>query len=1032
MPRLDEREQTPDAVDYQKKIEAGHGRLQELNDAEQAAASAGVDQAEAFANGSNNATNAGQKVASAEDTSAQQGAGWQNNVSNASPSLGRGARVKMFMKRRGPALGIGGGLLGVAVGVMFMMQGALLQHIVGNMMEFGDWGTPAMERRFRRVMNHINNTVNPECQRSAYTCKVGRVSNKALDRMARQGIVADYNNGSAANNRVRGSGYPTKNPDSYVFRGNPDVSVPRGELSEHLRNNPRHAQQMLGRMGAMNMRFNMWSGKHMSSKFFGRFNIARSGGVADGQNQRTAGQNLGDEARARGHAANPHSGVDNSQSLSSKMNSKLGEQLDKYHRGGTYYLVAAGGCLVAKAPMLIAGVIAAEQIARIVWAVSYFVLEPESKERAERIDTNGVVDMNALDMETAATILTTPAEDEDGEMRAAVDSPLLQQAMGLGGRAPASEAFSPGLAMLQAIRAQGFIDQIVGGPCSVILNPMTMRAAQAVDYATMARRAIPLVLAADLVIEIGVRTGAANWLLSNTLGWVGTAALNTAMENLPDIEDAVGRELGDALGIGAMAFFSSGAAARHLPVLSQEDSIAWMQKMEEERQYQREMDIAALSWWDTSSRYTFLGSMQQQVQTSMVTHGSTGTGVATLAGNLLRMPAQALRPSTIAGAAAPALVDPDYCSYAPVFHLEGDEAEGIPPPGITAAGTGCYGLTPRQDAMSTQRAIDIVEVEGWVDPEVDVENAQTIDDLIDIGYIREDTAMHDYIVESCSDLGSGDYLFDATGCMLGSANTIDTEEPGYVNIGQAEDGSNIDERGAIEARGVTYDDEGEAPRADDDANLDAIPVFLLDFQIAMSFFGEDEEVADGDFESSQPQPVGEVNHDELFESSVDIACAPGTEDAGIHTGHYPTGYDILVANGNYATVDIRLCRIPGATNVFDSSRPVLVNSRVSGNFHELIQQMRNDLGHGRVSSGFRSMSEQQEIWARQGAARAAAPGKSNHQMGLAIDFQLETGNNGVSKPPGTDRVFDWLTDNAGNYGVEKLERESWHWEISPL
>jgi hypothetical protein len=85
-----------------------------------------------------------------------------------------------------------------------------------------------------------------------------------------------------------------------------------------------------------------------------------------------------------------------------------------------------------------------------------------------------------------------------------------------------------------------------------------------------------------------------------------------------------------------------------------------------------------------------------------------------------------------------------------------------------------------------------------------------------------------------------------------------------------------------------------------------------------------------------------------------------------------------------------------------------------------------------VSDGFRTWAEQTVYWEKsptnpQAVARgvatgnpAARPGRSNHQNGIAIDFN-------VSAQDG--RVFEWLTKNAWRYGfVRTVTSERWHWE----
>ena len=156
----------------------------------------------------------------------------------------------------------------------------------------------------------------------------------------------------------------------------------------------------------------------------------------------------------------------------------------------------------------------------------------------------------------------------------------------------------------------------------------------------------------------------------------------------------------------------------------------------------------------------------------------------------------------------------------------------------------------------------------------------------------------------------------------------------------------------------------------------------------------------------------------IYNDSTGIACAPGTTDAGVEVGY----------NNSVAT-PVRLCNIPNAT-VSGKNSPIQVNSRVSGAFLSLINAYMTDkkVSSLTVADSFRSMAEQQAAWAKYGAPRAAKPGYSNHQMGLAIDFQLPTGNNGATKPAGTDATYDWLTADGSKYGIGQISGEAWHWQ----
>lgn len=182
---------------------------------------------------------------------------------------------------------------------------------------------------------------------------------------------------------------------------------------------------------------------------------------------------------------------------------------------------------------------------------------------------------------------------------------------------------------------------------------------------------------------------------------------------------------------------------------------------------------------------------------------------------------------------------------------------------------------------------------------------------------------------------------------------------------------------------------------------------------------------------------------ELQSSSEDIACAAGTTDVGIQDGN---------VNGNI--VKVRLCAIPDLPSSDAESNPnsnyyiegaaglALVNSRASGTVLEMVKEMKAAGLNVAATSTFRTNQRQIDLRNSLGN-QAAPPGKSNHQIGLAIDWRISPGNqnisstcareNGYCKPP-TDPygIYAWLKENASSYGFSQYSEEFWHWEASAL
>jgi hypothetical protein len=80
----------------------------------------------------------------------------------------------------------------------------------------------------------------------------------------------------------------------------------------------------------------------------------------------------------------------------------------------------------------------------------------------------------------------------------------------------------------------------------------------------------------------------------------------------------------------------------------------------------------------------------------------------------------------------------------------------------------------------------------------------------------------------------------------------------------------------------------------------------------------------------------------------------------------------------------------------------------------------------RINSGFRTMAEQQYLYkcyqtkTCNNGNKAAKPGTSNHQNGIAIDIHMNS------------QVYSWLGENASKYGfIRAVRSEIWHWELRP-
>jgi zinc D-Ala-D-Ala carboxypeptidase len=113
----------------------------------------------------------------------------------------------------------------------------------------------------------------------------------------------------------------------------------------------------------------------------------------------------------------------------------------------------------------------------------------------------------------------------------------------------------------------------------------------------------------------------------------------------------------------------------------------------------------------------------------------------------------------------------------------------------------------------------------------------------------------------------------------------------------------------------------------------------------------------------------------------------------------------------------RLVRIPGGHRMHRDA--AVAFERMAAEAREAGQPLL-------ITSAWRSYQQQRYLWRlyRKGRGpKAARPGRSNHNRGLAVD--LVVGND-------DSPTYDWLASNACRFGFRRtVASEPWHWEYRP-
>lgn len=888
---------------------------------------------------------------------------------------------KSLLKKRGPIaaiagiLGLGGGILGI-----FLSPATMLQNIMENFTWKNDSASVVKETRMKKIINRMLGSGDDAgiCKSKKIRCKTGRLSNRALKKFKKSGLIPVDADGKEMD--IKGRGYPEKNPTHWKVEGlNDGKPIESSKLKDELlkKENRKIASKVYGRTGLFKMRFHAWTGKHIS-KLYDKFKLKRNSAISK------IDKKLGvKEKREKFKEKLPKFKEGPALEKVGKGVDNLGSKLKK---GGLAYAISAGACTVVKIPNLIAAGVAAIQLAPLLGLVMDVILSPGSQAKASGLDSSGS-GFSQETMETIGTMLTERGKmkGSDNAEGSALDSPYLLAAMGVNNDKPGiAKNYIPGysVATNPIVRTLNSAEEASEPVCNYILSPVAM-------YTSMAAEA-----------AIAASTGG----ISAILSWAGKAALSEVIKKV--LEYTVGekvknilaelaksllipdkaqyKDLGDALGVGAAAFFSAGSMGQMLPGLKMSQLAEFNGIQIANEEFQKEMDIASLSPFDTSSRYTFLGSIFHNMGNMMMANGTYSKTPVAMLSNILRLPSMALSYSSTAKAASGMYSD-KYCGYAKDFSMGSGSSED---PAVNMAGLPCTGITNSQANMSVEEAIQIAEDEGWVKKDADIPDGATIADLMD-NYIIKDTPLHDFI-EDCSAAEKGEYWFNSGGCTAptDSTQTVSITTPTY------KDSENKD------ITNQSFGAENSAKQYDD-RKLSAMSVLLIDFQIAQSINGEDDEEEAPSTTAKAPdngEAIGE----------------PQLEEAQSGWGNH--------SNGEIPDSDLQ---------TLSFSPESKMNKQAAAAMEEMNKAYKADNGSNLlINEAYRDCATQIRYARELGAVAAPAPPcRSNHGWGLAADISV----GGFGSP-----VYKWLETNAHKYGYVNppwakpggSKPEAWHWEYA--
>ena len=679
---------------------------------------------------------------------------WQDNTTEQPAEAKSKGKITWTgaLKKGGPLLGAGG-IIGA---IIFLLGGflpaMLIPSLSQNAVIHNDVKGTLLERRLIAAIQQKMADKSGPCVTKSSLCLNNKMPKQMLASMAKAGIVPIGADGNPLpDEAISGKGYVDTNPTKYQYGTEADGKTPKFvDQDGFLKLYKDDAKFRNTFKKAYNMRYLAYSGKNIS-KFFNKFKLVKDGGAST--EKEPTKENI---AKKINPVAETIEGDAARTTFRERVKTLFTRAADKTKKTGGDPVLTIGtiACTGIDLPGFIAGTVRSIDVARVLVITWNSVLSPGDAIMSGKADGAAV---SAL-----GSALTDRYKQPDGSFgKSASDSSILQAAVGNNKQKVAVSKLVPGYAFYSNDFIKGSrtiaTNPAVKESCDQINSPAAAIASAGISGAITAGTAGIGGIAIGALKAIGLVTAAMGGvtLIMDTLtkagvfDTIGDVALSMAKDAIPNVyNDVKGEDLGDAIGIGMFAMFSMSALSSGAAVLKKSQVASFTAVMNDvDNEYKQEA-IATLSPLDTSSSYTFLGSIVSKLAMSTtITSNPVNTAVATL-GSILKLPFANFSHTVSADDAE---VDAK-CGYGTAFDI--DDSICINPAGYPAVGIPAEYVDMPRETVSQQVANSVDDTTG--------EPLDSNSPLIDIGII---SGKNNDITSMLNDCSEGD-LDSLAGCTI--------------------------------------------------------------------------------------------------------------------------------------------------------------------------------------------------------------------------------------------------------------------------